>query len=420
MAKQPEAPDVRQLREAGLPEARFPSGGPQDFRICFAEEVHNQIARHAEEDTAVEIGGVLVGCWERDAEGPFVVISQAIRCDAATSRSGEVTFTHEAWNHINREMDTRFADLKIVGWYHSHPNFGIFLSERDRFIQQHFFGNPGQVAYVVDPVRKSEGVFVWRQGQPQPAPHYWIGQRILAPTDAEEPGPRRGPDAGRHPAADQTQPYVAPGEAGATGWLGSVRGWLLGLLVFLLGYLLAGQRSAWEQRMLVEGAVAHYGLWKGLRPGLREFLSAVDARMQDLSRDVELLSKEHIQLAGDAAQEKKEQWRQVRGALGQLRQALREISTLYALSPEENAAVQKLFIEKEAELQALREKSERSDTPSPPASASGKPALPGKDKPDAPAAEQRTSAAEKQASGAEKKPPGADRKTPGTEKEARP
>ena len=105
-----------------------------------------------------------------DASGPHAQASAYIRGEAASSKFAEVTFTHETWAHINEQMDTRYADLSVIGWYHSHPDFGIFLSERDRFIQEHFFAGPGQFAYVVDPVRKTEGVFVWKKGKPVLAP----------------------------------------------------------------------------------------------------------------------------------------------------------------------------------------------------------------------------------------------------------
>lgn len=48
-----------------------------------------------------------------------------------------------------------------MGWYHSHPGFGLFLSDYDAFIQQNFFGAPGQVALVVDPVEGCLGWFQW-------------------------------------------------------------------------------------------------------------------------------------------------------------------------------------------------------------------------------------------------------------------
>jgi hypothetical protein len=52
-----------------------------------------------------------------------------------------------------------------VGWYHSHPSFGIFLSEHDLFIHRNFFSGPAQIAVVVDPINCTEGVFAWRHGE---------------------------------------------------------------------------------------------------------------------------------------------------------------------------------------------------------------------------------------------------------------
>ena len=141
---------------------RFRAGRNEGFRVFFSPEVHAAIWKHAAEDTSVEICGVLVGSWHRDPAGPFVKIIESIRGEGAETRFAEVTFTHQTWAKINAEMDTRFTDLSIVGWYHTHPDFGIFLSDRDRFIHEHFFCGPGQVAHVIDPIRQIEGVFVWR------------------------------------------------------------------------------------------------------------------------------------------------------------------------------------------------------------------------------------------------------------------
>src|SRR5260370_3586797 len=175
-------PDVQQLGQQSLSETAFPGGRNQPFRVYFKPEAHEGLWKHAHEHGSVEICGVLVGKWVRDADGPFLLVSDFIRGEAATNKFAEVTFTHETWAKINHEMDTRFADLSIVGWYHSHPDFGVFLSDRDRFIQENFFSGPGQVALVVDPVRKTEGVFVWERGKPALAPHYWISDRVQAST----------------------------------------------------------------------------------------------------------------------------------------------------------------------------------------------------------------------------------------------
>ncbi len=164
---QPDDPiDVRLLARQDLPHEEFPGGRNEGFRVFFSPEVHAALWKHAAEDTSVEICGVLVGTWHRDRVGPFVKIIESIQGEGAETRFAEVTFTHQTWAKINAEMDTKFAALSIVGWYHTHPDFGIFLSDRDRFIQEHFFSGPGQIAHVIDPIRKIEGVFVWRDGKP--------------------------------------------------------------------------------------------------------------------------------------------------------------------------------------------------------------------------------------------------------------
>ncbi len=170
--------DIGELKKETMPEGSFPVHPKADFRFYMTEAVHKRIQDHAKADVSVEICGVLVGRWEKDPHGPYAKVSECIRCDQATSKFAEVTFTHESWWQINKEMDSKYADLRIIGWYHSHPDFGIFLSDRDVFIHENFFSGPGQVAYVVDPVRDLEGVFVWQAGKPVPAAHYWIGNRV--------------------------------------------------------------------------------------------------------------------------------------------------------------------------------------------------------------------------------------------------
>ena len=72
-----------------------------------------------------------------------------------------VTFTQDTWEHIYKVKDSEYPDHRIVGWYHSHPGFGVFLSDHDTFIHQNFFSSPQQVAWVYDPHSEEEGCFAW-------------------------------------------------------------------------------------------------------------------------------------------------------------------------------------------------------------------------------------------------------------------
>lgn len=110
-----------------------------------------------------EVGGVLVGYKSRRGSLPYVF--GAIAAMAADEQRATLTFTQDSWEHVHRVMEQEFPDGEIIGWYHTHPGFGIFLSEHDLFIHRNFFSDESQVAQVVDPHSGEEGIFTWENGE---------------------------------------------------------------------------------------------------------------------------------------------------------------------------------------------------------------------------------------------------------------
>lgn len=329
------APDVGQLGKETLPESTFPGGRNQTFRVFFNPEVHAAIAKHAADTSSVEICGILVGKWARDADGPYVTITASIKGEAATNKFAEVTFTHETWAKINQEMDSRYAEFAIVGWYHSHPDFGIFLSDRDRFIQEHFFSGPGQVAYVVDPIRKTEGVFLWKQGQPALAPHYWVGDRVQIATGAHEEGPVVSkPASAVMPAARGAAPAADP-------WLTTLIQGAIYASIFLIGFLLAGKLSDFERLRIHQHELARALLFLKIRPGLTSELDRVRSEIRDAAKDAKTLAKEHLKLSEDpkAAEER---WLTMLKGLDLAFEHVTLIKQAYGLSREEEALLESL------------------------------------------------------------------------------
>jgi proteasome lid subunit RPN8/RPN11 len=147
----------------------------ESFRVFLEEKEYDLILGHANEDVSVELCGVLVGEMCQDSRGPFLKISNTIRGEYSGSQEAQVTFTQETWAHIFKEMDLKYSDKKLVGWYHTHPGFGVFLSPMDLFIHESFFNISWQVAFVVDPRSGEEGFFSWNNGGLEPIRHYWIG-----------------------------------------------------------------------------------------------------------------------------------------------------------------------------------------------------------------------------------------------------
>jgi proteasome lid subunit RPN8/RPN11 len=140
------------------------------FQVVYKQSVLDEIHLHGQSAPAIEVCGVLVGTGYQDARGPYLLIEHCIRGNNAGSKATNVTFTADTWQHIQETMDRQYADKKIVGWYHTHPGFGIFLSDMDIFICDHFFDLPWQSAFVYDPISGEEGNFIWRAGRPEKDP----------------------------------------------------------------------------------------------------------------------------------------------------------------------------------------------------------------------------------------------------------
>jgi len=125
--------------------------------LAVDSEVVRQIRQHARSSGKTEVCGVLIG-QDRDRR---IEVAACIEGQNADEAGAHVTFTQDTWEHIYAVKDKKYPDERIVGWYHSHPGFGIFLSDHDTFIHKNFFSSPGQVAWVFDPQSDEEGCFGW-------------------------------------------------------------------------------------------------------------------------------------------------------------------------------------------------------------------------------------------------------------------
>ena len=138
------------------------------YQVLVRQSVLNKVHRHGRSVDGIEVCGVLVGNVFHDAAGAWLYVEHAIEGNHAAQRTAQVTFTADTWAHVQAVMDRDHPDRRILGWYHTHPGFVIFLSDMDVFIQDNFFGEPWQVALVYDPKAKEEGLFLWKGGKPQP------------------------------------------------------------------------------------------------------------------------------------------------------------------------------------------------------------------------------------------------------------
>ena len=180
----PEVTAPPKIRIAGL---RRPPGHttPSAVDILINETAFRDAQAHALTSLDREVAGVLVGPRpEKQPDGRYVVhITDIIIAMHTRMHGASVTYTPESWRYIHDKLAERYPDEEavIVGWYHTHPGFGIFLSGMDLFIHQNFFTQIWHTALVLDPVARKSGFFSWNRQKTQvdryefPWPHWAAG-----------------------------------------------------------------------------------------------------------------------------------------------------------------------------------------------------------------------------------------------------
>lgn len=146
-----------------------------------------QVRDHSLSNTQVELGGVLLGRAYQHNGQLFVEIDAAI--PAATDDNGPVhfTFTADAWAQIHVDRSA-YPECDVVGWFHTHPDLGVFFSADDEVVHAAAFTQPWHVGLVVDPVRQTASFFGWAGDVIRSVPGFY--ELIPATTGAADEVPR--------------------------------------------------------------------------------------------------------------------------------------------------------------------------------------------------------------------------------------
>jgi proteasome lid subunit RPN8/RPN11 len=120
------------------------------------DDIRKHALRHAPE--RLEVMGLLVGEVRRHKGVEFSVAKAAITTELEASGVG-VRFSRGGLNELAAALSRVGFDYVVVGWYHSHPGFGCFLSDTDVETQRQMFSGSAHVALVVDPVKEEAAAF---------------------------------------------------------------------------------------------------------------------------------------------------------------------------------------------------------------------------------------------------------------------
>ena len=151
--------------------------GEEDKNIYISQSTYKEIHKFSENKTENECGGMLVGRVIEEFGKKNIIIHGFVEAKHSEGTPTTLKFTHETWEYVHSEIAKKYEGMKIVGWIHTHPNFGIFLSEYDKFIQTNFFSDENQIAFVVDPIQKTEGFYFWINGKIERCNGYYLFDR---------------------------------------------------------------------------------------------------------------------------------------------------------------------------------------------------------------------------------------------------
>jgi len=125
------------------------------FYVSISNVAVQKVRIDAQENIEKEVIGLLTGRMENNV----LVIEDAITGEITSERT-RASLTPEAIAKIADSIISGKVQGNIVGWYHSHPGFGVFISDIDMRTQmklQQF--SPYIVSLVIDPTKDEIGFF---------------------------------------------------------------------------------------------------------------------------------------------------------------------------------------------------------------------------------------------------------------------
>lgn len=134
-----------------------------DFSLLlfFEQGCMEKMQAHACSEILREQAGILCGeAFSYGSARYYSTITSAIAVDTEAG-AAHFRFHERSWDAVWKNMR---PGANVLGWYHTHPGMGVFLSATDLRTQQLYFRSPCQIAVVMDPVMRETRVFCGSTG----------------------------------------------------------------------------------------------------------------------------------------------------------------------------------------------------------------------------------------------------------------
>ena len=150
-------------------------GAKPALNVFITQNAYVRMCAHAGSELDNEVGGWMAGkhCQDSISGESFIVIDTILLAQYTNQGPAHLTFTGDSQVEMLNTLETSYPNKVLVGWYHTHPRMGVFLSQWDIWLHQNFFPEPWQVALVIEPFSSIGGVFISQEdGSLEPQCYY--------------------------------------------------------------------------------------------------------------------------------------------------------------------------------------------------------------------------------------------------------
>jgi proteasome lid subunit RPN8/RPN11 len=155
---------------------RYSESEQAGFDLYLSKLAEEKLRNHALSRLSprMEVMGLLLGTLYRHQGREYVLARDIVTTDLDASLVS-VRFDRSGFEKLFDSLDDSGFDYIIVGWYHSHPGHGCFLSKTDVDTQVSMFDRPFHSALVIDPVNMEIETFKVIDGRSlhRPFAIYW-------------------------------------------------------------------------------------------------------------------------------------------------------------------------------------------------------------------------------------------------------
>lgn len=163
--------------------------GQDDERvnIYLRYQLFKALEDFAQREAQTEQVGLLVGRESTSEQGePFLLVEDAIEAPLGDENTGR--FEESLWRRARRIASARHPNRIVVGWFHTHPEGDVQLSDEEQSVHKRFFPEENHLLYVISARGKDRNFYYRSEGDLVAAQGFRIYGKTPA-NNAEDPVP---------------------------------------------------------------------------------------------------------------------------------------------------------------------------------------------------------------------------------------